>query len=163
MQSDDSGTKCSSFDWEALYLKLERLAQGLISPESSLDSYHKAIESSGNVEAQAVLIHMRMGRFLSYYKEKLGISKAEFNFKLRDLLADDQVVDAKRTARERRLIAENILMDEELEIASFTDMVSKINAYRECVDRVITLAKNHRSDLSKRIKIINVQTEIGEY
>ena len=162
MQSDDSERKCSRFDWDALYLKLEGLAQGLISPESSLDSYHKAIESSGNVESQAVLIHMRMGQFLASYKEKLGVAKAEFNFKLRDLLADDQVVDAKRTARERRLIAENILMDEELELESLKDAISKINSYRECVDRVITLAKNHRSDMSKRIKIINVQTEIGE-
>lgn len=130
-------------------------------PKHDLSSFHEAIQSARIVETKTVMAFARVSRHLAAARKEVSTAKFKYNTRLKRLLADDRFTYGK-TLREQKLFAEASLVEEQRALDEATDNLNKITVYLSCIDKVLANAKHHREDISKRIKVLEVEHGIQE-
>jgi len=162
VRSSTSSTSDSpdKWDWEKLYDYLERLIKSLKMPGQDTASFHAAIRSARIVETKAVILYAKASRYLASARKNVSDAKFEYSTKLKQLLSDPHMNGlSQRRYREK---CEASLVEEQHALDLAVDSLTRLTVFTDCVDRVLSNTRHHREDLSKRIKILEVEYGIGE-
>ena len=130
------------FNWKELYGNLEELLSkksGLKPIGSSLQSCHISLESARRVSQIATFVHTRMSRYRSEFQGNIINLRSEN--KLHSPIAN------RESGRAQKL--------QELEVTT-----SQIDDYLVCVNKVLAAAKDLRQDVSKVIKLAELENNI---
>lgn len=148
-------------DWNSLYDRLDKLIKRLILPNESLESFAQAIDSARKVEGALVQLYGRISRYLADAKQMLDQVKVTFKVKTKLLLADPEYL-SNSTQTDRKMFAEAYLIDEQKSVDTWDDRVNRLKLFQDCVSKALSTAKHHREDIGKRLRVIEVQRELGE-
>ncbi len=144
-----------------MYKKLGNLLEMLQFPsESDLESFKIAILTARRVDQQATLIYTTMSMHLANAKQDLVTAKVEFRVSYKALMADPEFAYVKGSNKKQ--IFECMLVEEQRKLDFAQELVERIKAYLQCVDRVLANVKHTREDISRKLKVLDVQREIQE-
>lgn len=87
--------------------------------------------------------------------------KVTFKVKTKLLLADPEYL-SNSTQTDRKMFAEAYLIDEQKSVDTWDDRVNRLKLFQDCVSKALSTAKHHREDIGKRLRVIEVQRELGE-
>ena len=125
-----------------------------------MDGFHRAIVCGRKVETQATMIYNRMSRYLAEARSELIRAKRVYKVAYQALFADPEAKEFSVKDRER--YAKDHLTEEENKLDDSQNDVQQLTLYLGCVDRVIQTVKHYREDVGRRLKVIDIQHEIGE-
>jgi hypothetical protein len=128
---------------------LDRLIRRLKFPKESLDSFHEAIQSAREVETLAVVLYARVARHLAQSRKEVAAAKFVLRLRAQELKREFEVKDI-------------VLDEEQRKLNEAEDLHTKVSVFLECVDKVISNCKHHREDISKRIRVAEIQYGIKE-
>ena len=147
--------------WSKLYKGLDRLIRQFSFPEdTNFDQFNKAVDRARSVETKSVLLFTRVSRHVPEAKAVLVQKQQEYRLELKVLLSDKTFFDGM-SQKERQMYAEASLSDEQVAIDKAQDRLMRLTVYRDCVDKVLLNCRHSREDLSKRIKLLEIEKGIA--
>lgn len=150
------------WDWPKLYNALDRLIGHFKFPSDStpdFEQFSDAVDRARSVETRSVLLFTRVSRYLPEAKLVLMKAQQDYRLSLKILLSDKEYFKGMNQ-KERQMYAEASLADEQQVIEVATDRLNRLTVYRDCVDKVLLNCRHSREDLSKRIKLLEIEKGI---
>jgi len=138
--------------WPEAYRKLEDIERSILPPGDGLDGFHEALNSAREAEAKAVLIYSRISRYLMDAKVSMTEAKLVLLSKQRELRSRATLAYSDR-AEVLAPYAEKVLR------ADLSHQ--RLRAYLDCVDRLLSNVKHFREDLSKKLKVLEIERQIS--
>lgn len=152
----------ATWQWDKMYDVLDRLSKEMRSPDDTMESIQIAIDSARQVETKAVVIYAKISRFLAQARKNVTDAKFRFRLQFQKILTDKAAKQNYRalTKQQWSWIAESALTEEQRQVDESVDILTRITVFMDCVDRILANAKHLREDISKKIRIKEVEKGI---
>ena len=138
--------------WRKAYARLEELERSILPPGEGLDGFHEALNSARVAESKGVLMYSRVSQWTLDAKVRLTEAKLLY-------------LSKKRALRARATLAYS---DQEDVLAPYAEKVARrdlehqrLRAYLDCIDRLLSNVKHFREDLSKKLKVIEIERQVA--
>ena len=152
----------SDSSWQKNYKLLERLMGALESAnEENLQSFHSAIEKARVVESKAVQYLTQVTGKISTWKNQISNLRYQLKLKRKEILLSE-AYQYHQKSENRKDYIEVQTADIELQAIEAQAKLDRLLLFREAILKVISAAKNSRSDISKKLKVVEIQYNINE-
>lgn len=156
LQDEAGGT-----DWEKLYAVLQELVEQLKYPETASPAeVGEAIAAARRVENRTVIYYTRASKRLAVAKELAACLKTSLRLKTKALLTDNTYYRNLPPTKRKAQIELDLMEDQEA-LNKAVDLVSHWNLYLEAIQRVLESAKHTREDIGRKLKLIQIDRELG--
>lgn len=151
----------STWNWNKLYQVIADLTSRLKNPGEDLKSYNEIIDETRKVETYTVIIYTKVSKHLAVARRRVSDYKFELQIKLKQLMTNNGFFKYK-PIKDRKQYAELTLVEEHKNLENALNDLNAIAVYLECVNKVLGNCKHHREDLSKRIRVKEIEHGILE-